>query len=204
MTEAQTNLVSRAVAGDKDALGELLEHFGPGVETALAISPKWRGQLDAADVMQVTYIEAFAQIHDFDPARAGAFSTWLKRIAENNLRDAVRSLEAKKNPPPHMRLDAHNNDNCLALFDVLTSGGETPSRIVRKDEAHERLVKAIRCLPPDYARTVQLYDLDARSVEDVAAQLERSVSAVYMLRARAHDRLRQLLGNPSQILDSRA
>ena len=204
MSPEQVTLVSRAVAGDKDALSDLLQQFGPDVEAALFISPKWQGALDAADVMQVTYLEAFTQIRDFDPARAAAFPGWLKRIAENNLRDAIRGLEAKKTPPPHLKLDAHGGDSCLALFDVVTSGGDTPSQIVRRDEARDRLSQMLRCLPPDYERTIRLYDLEGRPIDEVAAELKRSAPAIYMLRSRAHDRLRQLLGSPSAFLSSRA
>lgn len=64
--------VAQAVAGDRDALGALLEDFGPGVDAVLVIAPTWRGLLDSADVMQVTYLEAFMQIGRFDPQRAAA------------------------------------------------------------------------------------------------------------------------------------
>jgi len=74
----QRNWVSRAVAGDKDALGELLAYFGPDVEAALHISSTWSGLFDAADVMQITYLEAFLHIKRFDPARADAFPAWLR------------------------------------------------------------------------------------------------------------------------------
>ena len=203
MTTQQQQLIQRATGGDKDALGELLEEFGPEVESALVISAKWQGILDAADVMQVTYLEAFAQIHDFDPGRSEAFPAWLKRIADNNLRDAIRSLQAKKNPPPNLRLDGHAGDSGLALFDILTSGDGTPSRIVRQDEAHDRLRRALGCLPADYSRTIQLYDLDGKSVDEVASIMGRSTGAVFMLRQRGHDRLRTILGRASQILESR-
>ncbi len=204
MTAKQREWVHRAVAGDKDALGELLELYGPQVEAGLHISPTFRSALDVADVMQVTYLEAFTQIRSFDPARAEAFPTWLRRMADNNVRDALRCLEARKNPPPRLKLDAHAGDAGLALFDVLTSGVGTPSRAVRAQEAAERLAQALRCLPPDYARTVQLYDLEGRPVDEVAATLGRSAGAVFMLRMRAHERLRALLGEASSILESRS
>ena len=124
-------------------------------------------------------------------------------MAENNLRDAIRSLEARKNPSPRRQLDIHASDTSLALFNVLSAGGGTPSRAVRRDEADQCLRDALRMLPPDYARTVQLYDLEGKSVEEVAASLGRSAGAVFMLRMRAHERLRELLGSPSQILESR-
>lgn len=203
MNHQQHALVKRAVGGDKDSLGELLEHFGPHVESALKISPVWQGLLDAADVMQVTYLEVFVQIGRFDAARPEAFPGWLRRVAENNLRDAIRGLETRKNPSPRRQLDVHTGDAGLALLDVLTSGVATPSQAVRGQEAGDRLRQAMRRLPPDYARTVQLYDLDGLPVDDVAAALGRSAGAVYMLRSRAHDRLRELLGSPSNILESR-
>jgi RNA polymerase sigma factor (sigma-70 family) len=196
--------VRRAVAGDKDALGELLEQHGPQVEAALVISPTWQGALDAADVMQVTYLEVFTQIGRFDPERAESFGGWLMRMAQNNLRDAIRSLEARKSPSPRKQLDGYAGDTGMALFDVLTAGVGTPSRVARQGEAGELLHEALKCLPADYARVVQLYDIEGRDVEDVAKELGRSVGAVYMLRSRAHDRLRELLGPPSNILDSRA
>ena len=39
---------------------------------------------------------------------------------------------------------------------------------------------------------------------NVAATLERSVGAVHMLRARAHDRLRELLGSESRFSSDKA
>jgi len=194
--------VQQAAAGDKDALSNLLEAHGPGVEAALVISQKWQGALDAADVMQVTYLEAFSQIGRFDLTRADAFPAWLRRIAENNLRDAIRSLEARKNAPPRPMLDAHGSDSSLALLDVLTSGAGTPSRTVRTEEARDRLHQALARLPSDYARAVRHYDLEGKPIEEVAALLGRSAGAVYMLRQRAHDRLRTLLGNPASFLES--
>lgn len=204
MSVENSRQVALAVGGDRDALGALLEEFGPEVEAKLVISPKWRGQLDAADVMQVTYLEAFAHIGGFDAERANSFAAWLARIAENNLRDAVRALEAGKNPPPELKLDAHGADHGLALFDVLTSGGETPSRISRQEEAKQRLLEALASLPTDYAETVRLYDLEGHPIEEVANRLGRSVGAVYMLRMRAHDRLRHMLGRASEFIESRS
>lgn len=203
MTPEQQESVRRAVHGDKDALGELLACFGPQVESSLSISPVWRGRLDAADVMQVTYLEAFLQIGRFDPARPETFRGWLQRMAENNLRDAIRGLEARKSPSPRRQLDAYGGNTGLALFDVLTAGVGTPSHAARGQEASDRLHQALRRLPTDYAQAVQLYDLDGQPVEQVAAALGRSAGAVYMLRARAHERLRDLLGSPSKILESR-
>src|SRR5687767_13718056 len=61
---------------------------------------------DADDVMQITCLEAFLHIREFVPARPGSFAAWLRRLAENNLRDTVRELQRDKRPPPGKRVVA--------------------------------------------------------------------------------------------------
>lgn len=62
MAHADDERLSAAAAGDGDALGALLRQHGPGVRRRLHISPAWRAALDPADVMQVSYLEAFLRI----------------------------------------------------------------------------------------------------------------------------------------------
>ena len=56
------------------------------------------------------------------------------------------------------------------------------------------VVACVDALPEDYGRVVRLYDLQGLPIADVSRQLGRSSGAVHMLRARAHDQLRVLLG----------
>lgn len=203
MTPEQEALLRRAVQGDTRALADLLKQIAPQVSASLHISQTWQSLLDVSDVMQVTYLEAFMQIGRFDAKRPDGFVNWLRRIAENNLRDAIRGLETKKNPPARMQLDASLGNSDFALFDLLMSGVDSPSRAARSQEAADRLRSAIERLPPDYSRTVQLYDLEGKTVEETAAALGRSAGAVFMLRMRAHDRLREFLGSSEQYFESR-
>ena len=193
--------LARAIEGDRDALVALLERHGPAVEQSLSIGPRWQGLIDPGDVMQVTYIEAFLRIGSFDLSRAGAFPTWLRRVAENNLRDAVRALEARTSDRKRVGA-AVSDESCVGLLDLLTSSISTPSAGLRGAEARECLQDALDRLPDDYAQAVRLYDLDGRPIHEVAEVLGRSAGAVHMLRLRAHDRLREILGSPSRILDT--
>lgn len=197
--------VARAASGNRDALVELLDRHGPSVERSLRISAAWQGRLDAADVMQVTYLEAFLRITTFDPQRPDSFAAWLRRIAEHNLLDAIRELEAERKRAAPRRIRAFNaEESYVALLDVLSASGGTPSQSVRRDEAGAMLAEAIDRLPSDYATALRLYDLEGREIEEVAAAMGRSPGAVHMLRLRAHERLRELLGPASGILDSSA
>lgn len=205
MSAAEQCLIDRAVTGDRDALGELLEQHGPTVESKLHIGTRWRGLLDAGDVMQVTYVEVFLRIASFDPARASSFAAWLRQIAENNLRDAVRELQAQKSPPQERRVELFvGGDSYVGLFDLLSATGASPTLSARRNEARDLLAAALSRLPDAYADAVRMYDLEGRPIEQVAAALERSPGAVHMLRQRAHDLLRELLGSSSRILDTRA
>ena len=198
--QTDMQLIPAAVSGDENALSELLARHGPAIERSLQIHPMWRPVLETADVMQVTYLEAFLQIRNFDPHRGTPFGAWLRRIAENNLRDAIRGLERQKQPQPRDRIQpARTEDSLIGLYNLLGSDSATPSRNVRASEACKQLDHAVSTLPERYQQVVRWYDLEGQTIDDVARRVGRSAGAVHMLRARAHDRLRELLGGSSGI-----
>lgn len=197
-------LIQSARTGDHGAMSALLGRHGPVVRQRLnkRIGPHFRGVLDEDDVMQVTYLEAFLRMSAFT-ARAGApglsFVAWLTQIAENNLTDAIRGLERAKRPDPRRRVrSAPVQDSYASLIEVLGVESVTPSREAAMNEAVRAVEEAIKRLPPDYQKVVRLYDLDFRRVEEVAAEMGRSAGAIFMLRARAHDRLKEIMGAASK------
>lgn len=194
-------LVQRACSGDIGALTELLKRHGPTVRQRLGgkIGRQWAGLVEEDDVLQVTYMEAFVQCRRLTPSGEAAFVAWLTRIAENNMRDAIRGFERAKRPDPRRRVQGPvNADSYVGLVEVLGVTTTTPSRAAAKGEAIGVMEQALAKLPSDYARVVRLYDLENRAVEDVARELGRSAGAIYMLRARAHDALRDAMGTASQ------
>lgn len=206
VTETTAELVRRAVAGDENALAGLLRMHGPAVERSLQIGEVYRSMIDTADVMQVTYLEAFLQIDRYDLTKGDQFEAWLRQIAQNNLRDAIRGLERQKQPPPRNRINPANRDESLVdLYDLLGHGtSATPSRDLRRNEVCGFLHRAIDALPERYGQVVRLYDIEGRSIAEVAQAVGKSPGAVHMLRARAHDRLRADIGNSSQFFSTGA
>lgn len=198
-------LIERAVQGDADSLGELLSLFGPRIEAQLRISRPWRTMLEPGDVMQVTYLEAFLQISSFRPDQSSSFEAWLARIAENNLRDAIRGLERQKQLPPSKRIaEPNSSDSYVGLYEQLAATTTTPSRTAARKDVERLMQAAIDRLPPDYATAIRLYDLEGRPMNAITTTMNRSAGAVHMLRARAHQRLGELLGSASAWFDSRA
>ncbi len=200
MQPSEKQLAVSAVGGDEDALTELLRRFGPNVRASIeaGISEKWRSILEADDVMQVTYLEAFLRIDRFEPRGDGSFAGWLNQIAKNNMRDAIEELSRLKRPQPQNRVVGSMNESAVMFVEQLCGSTSTPSRHAAHREIIDALESAIGELPDDYAMVVRQYDLEGKPVADVASALGRSEGAVYMLRARAHDRLREAFGSGAQ------
>lgn len=205
MPVSDVEQLDQAVQGDADALMALLRQFGPAIGRRLEINPAWRSKLDAADVMQVTYLEAFLRIGQLKMRDSEVFAAWLTRIAENNLRDAVRQFQRLKRPDPRRQVRSPSSDESqAALLEQIGCLSTTASRQAAGKESKALLLNAVARLPETYQTVVRLYDLDGQTPQQVAEALGRSVGAVHMLRARAHDRLRELLGSESRFFSDRA
>jgi len=201
MGYSDSNLLSRAIAGDEDALTALLRQHGPPLRARISaqIGKRWSSVLDADDVMQVTYLEAFLHIRHFEPTGTDGFAAWLAQLAKHNLLDAIKELGRAKRPQPEKRVEAPLGQNsAVALIDMLGYTSTTPSQDAMHREVQETLTDVLARLPEDYAAVVRLYDLEGQSAARVAASMGRSEGAVYMLRARAHDQLKRLMGSESQ------
>ena len=120
---------------------ELGKFWTPAVKTAAS------GSVDAIK-LAVEHVRGLGR----GIKRIGTEASFLPADADAALRQALPECEivdahfplekrgdlmefCKKNPPARMRLEAYGGDTTLALFDVLTAGSTTPSRIVRRDEA---------------------------------------------------------------------
>lgn len=193
-------LLDRAVRGDPGALRELLARFGPAARRSIQgkIDRRHRSIVDEDDVMQVAYLEAFLHIDQLVSRDPNVFVAWLSRIAQNALRDAIRGLERDKRPNPANRIESGSDESYVAFIDRLGVVMATPSRQVAAKEARATLTATLEKLPADYRTVVGLCDLQGVEVAHAARDMGRSVGAVHMLRARAHDRLRAILGSGTQ------
>lgn len=201
--------VDRIVAlarGDREALVALLERHGPAVHARISarIPERYASLVVADDVMQVTYLEAFLRMQQFAGNSEAAFHRWLESMADHNRIDALRELSRTKRPEAHGRAPSSGEGHSeLDLLDRLGFESRTPSRDVARAEASALLGEALSRLPADYAAVIRAYDLEQRPVAEVATRLQRSRGAVHMLRLRAHERLREVLGSESRFFSKR-
>jgi RNA polymerase sigma-70 factor (ECF subfamily) len=200
VADLENEQVHKAITGDRDALVELLAVHGPRIRDSLvgSIPRRWQAVLSVDDVMQQAYTDAFRAIGRFEPREAGSFGGWLATLAKRNLVDALRGLEADKRGGDRRRVEAPDDGSYVALYEMIEASMTTPSGGAARDEARERLRECLAQLPEDYRTLIELYDLQGRGVEEVASALSRSAGAVYMLRARAHRKLAELMGGASE------
>ncbi len=196
----ESELVARAQAGDQGAFRDLLRNNGQSVRERVAarISSRWRSLISPDDVMQQTYAEAVFNLHRFVAIEDGSFQSWLWRIALCNLQDAIKAMEAEKRGGDCQRVTSIvGEDGHITLLRLLSSGGTAPEAVASREEAAKLIDNAIVRLPSVYRLVVRGMDLEGRSAAALAEELGRSIGAVHMLRARAHDRLRVELGGPT-------
>lgn len=190
--------LARAIHGNDNALCELLRSLDADLRyhIAMTIGTRHRHSIEVDDVVQVTYLEAFLRIRRFHDSGKRAFRAWLWKVAGNNVRDALRTIGAGRRPPSDMRIAPENpEDSYVDLLIQMGGTHSTPSKLVAREEAKRIMIEAIDRLPSDYATVVRLCDLEGNSAAQAAAAMRRSSAAVRMLRARAHDRLADIVGS---------
>ena len=180
MTESE--MLASAVAGETGSHATLLKIYGPVVRASISprIGDKYKSALDDDDVMSVTYCEAFLGIRRFKPGNIDGFVAWLRRIAKNNLLDAIRELNDESRPPRNRMMQPRipDDDSHATLLGTLTGGLTTASAVMNRQENAALLRNAIASLPPDYRKVIELYDIQQASIAEVSKEMNRSTGAI--------------------------
>ena len=198
MSESDENLLRRVAQGDGQCLKELLLRHSPPIRRWLGskIPRRWRPVLTVDDVMQQTYTDVFLNIKGYVSHPDGRFGAWLRTIAEHNLIEAARRLDADKRGKGRVPISIESaRDSLFRLYRRALRTQSTPSRKLAREEAQVAVQAAIRRLPEAYCLALTLYDLDGKPIAEVAQILNRSPGAVHMIRNRAIRRLGEMLGS---------
>jgi RNA polymerase sigma-70 factor (ECF subfamily) len=131
-----------------------------------------RNHEDAEDVVQEAFQLAFVHLHDF---QGGArFSTWLSRIAINvalmKLRKKARKVE--------ISIDEKSESDDMSFRDAVTDVALNPEQGCLREERSRILREALAELRPNARRVLELYELEGRSMKEIAVRLGISVAAV--------------------------
>lgn len=162
-------LLAAACAGDRDALGRLIERYRPYL-TALA-RRAGAGQ-DASSVVQEGLTRAVERLAQFRGTTPATFLAWLAAIVRHG---AWQRSQGR--PAFH------------ALPEELADAAATPSRQVAEREEVAQLCAAVAALPERQRQVIELRHLGRQSFAQVAQALGTTDGAARQLWLRA---IRQL------------
>jgi RNA polymerase sigma-70 factor, ECF subfamily len=172
VTVHDAGLIARAVAGDAQALRQLVERYEPRVyRFAMRVC---RNEEDAREILQNTFLNAIRALSTF--RGESQFATWLFRIVVNNCAKVhgTRAAAAAR----EITLDAGGANGEVAPFSrEPVDWSQDPEAGTLTAEARERLEAAIDGLAPGYKGVFLLRDLEGFSTAETAHILNISGEA---------------------------
>ena len=191
-------LVARARRGDPAILGRLMERYQAYLMllAEVQLDRKLRAKVDASDVVQHTFLEAFRDFGQFRGGSEGELTAWLRQILSRNLAQELRRYQGTKRRDVRLErsLDHELDASSLALERGLVAEGSSPSREAMRRESAVILADALNKLPKDYREVILLRHIRNLPVAEVAQEMGRSTEAVRHLWMRALAKLRTELG----------
>jgi RNA polymerase sigma factor (sigma-70 family) len=189
--ERERDLVARAQAGERAAVGELLHRYGPTLYRSVLL-PRLGSEAAAKDALSETYAKVVERIDHFTWAGVG-FYPWLRTVA---LRVALDALRARKKTLLWEAADIERELDAAATTTPLDH-----ALAERRDgEAARRKVEdALTRIHPRYAEAIRLRILEERAREEVARALEVTPATFDVLLHRAIAALRKAVeGAPAR------
>lgn len=181
-------LVEAALAGDRDAFGELVTRYQDRLFNSLLRNGQ--SYEDAADAVQDAFVQAFTKLKSF---RGDAqFYTWLYRIARN----VASSRKRRRRPTASVD---HAKESA---GDEPQDAGEGPEGIVLSQERVEHVQAALADLGDEHREILVLREIDGCAYEEIADILELPVgtvrSRIFRARVQLKEKLSSLLGEKAE------
>jgi RNA polymerase sigma-70 factor (ECF subfamily) len=196
------DVLINAARKQPDWLGVLLERYRSFLvrEGNRQLGSRVATRVDPDDLVQETFAKAVQSFPQFSGSSEFEFTAWLMRIHTSCLCDQLRKhvrTEARAVDQEARLYDPNGSESCRALDPVAEQ--TTASQRVMRAQSEEQLAEALDGLPDAQREAVRLRHLEGLSVQQVAKQLGRSMTAaaglikrgIYGLRERMSDSHRQ-------------
>jgi RNA polymerase sigma-70 factor (ECF subfamily) len=188
-------LLVQARAGDPLALGELLELYRRYLSllARLQIGRRLQGKVDAADLVQETFLQAHRNWGRFRGTTEKELLSWLRRILAARIADLIRHYlgSQRRDVRLERELNAELEQSSHDLNGGLLAKQDSPSKQVAQREQGVLLANALALLPEDYREVLILRHLEGLTFPDVALRMDRTLDSVKSLWTRALERLRR-------------
>jgi len=150
------SLVRRSRAGDTEAMGALYESYAERVYRS--VRPLCGSAAETEDVVQDTFMKAFASLHGYQKRDSHRFIAWLSTIALNGARN--QSARGRR------QRELRERDRAREV----TEAPQTPESALLGAEARGRLLRALEALPKRDREVLSLrYGASLEAIEVAAA-----------------------------------
>jgi RNA polymerase sigma-70 factor (ECF subfamily) len=177
-TTSDEQIVERALSGDADAFGEIVNRWERRI-FALAYGMLGREE-DARDATQETFISAFRNLRNF--RGEAKVSSWLHRIAVNQCISKQRRAKVRGETP----LEDENESEGASFF---ASAKESPAVEAESRERTITVRRAVNALPPELKQVIVMKEFEELTFQEIAEVLELPLSTV---KSRLYTALKQL------------
>ncbi|HVA44876.1 MAG TPA: sigma-70 family RNA polymerase sigma factor [Pirellulales bacterium] len=190
-------LLLQAKQGSDVARGELLESYRAYLEllARVELGRRLQTKVDAADLVQETFLEAHRNFALFRGQSEPEFAAWLREILSGRICNLVRHYlgtqgrDLRRERAWNVNLD----ESSRAIDRGFLALQSTPSQHVAAREQGVLLAQALSRLPPDYREVVVLRHFEELTFPEVARRMDRTVDSVQKLWVRALASLKQTL-----------
>jgi RNA polymerase sigma-70 factor (ECF subfamily) len=184
--DPEVALMLRVADGDEDAFADLVCRYTPRVFGHFC--RQLRNRAEAEDLTQEVFLRLYRSRLSYQPK--ASFCTWMFHIAQNVLRNALRTRRRR----PSVRLDLSPSAEGERVSAAVRSDlVDSPSRPLERRELAGVVRTAVAELAGRQRMAMELHQFEDRTYAEVAAELDMSPKAAKSLLYRARNELRDRL-----------
>jgi RNA polymerase sigma-70 factor (ECF subfamily) len=204
-------LLEQAAEGDGASWNALAERHRQRLRrmVALRLDHRLQGRIDASDVIQETYLEAWKRLAEYVRAPPMPFFLWLRFLAGQRLVTLHRKHLGVQMRDPEVEVALYHGGlpetSSAALAAQLLGHDTRPSEAAIRAEMKLRLQEALNSMDPIDREVLALRHFEQLSRAEISQVLEIRPTAVSKRYIRALKRLKDLLGHlPGEASESPA
>jgi RNA polymerase sigma-70 factor (ECF subfamily) len=194
----RNELLRQARDANGPALGQLLELYRNYLTllVRLQIGRKLQGKVDAADLVQETFLKAHKDFPRFRGQTEQELAAWLRQILATTVAMLVRHYTGTQRRDLRMEreLAADIDHSSRILCNNFVAPGSSPSQHAARREQAVVLADALARLPEDYREVLILRHMEELTSPEVAERMGRTLDSVKKLWTRGLAQLRTVMG----------
>lgn len=194
-------LLDQAAQGDNSALSALLAQHRERLRrmVALRMDQRLQGRIDASDVVQEAYLEAWTRLAEYLRNPTMPFFLWLRLLTAQRLVTLHRKHLGVQKRDAALEISLHQEGlpgaSSAALAAQLLGQDTRPSEAAMRAEMKVRLQEALNSMDPMDREVLALRHFEQLSRAEISHLLQIREAAVSKRYIRALKRLRDLLSS---------